>query len=82
MGETAVPALIKVLASKDTGSLKTRNALDAYMSIYREDVDKGIRTLKQAPEKETDLQAVATLDGLDRFRDTFQPIRPKVPTTA
>jgi hypothetical protein len=72
IGETSVPALIGLLATKDTGALERVNAIDAFMSIHRENLDKGLQTLKLASEKETDtLRASrlreATLDARSRW---------------
>lgn len=54
MGELASPGLIGVLSISDPVTLKGANALDAFMNIYRENVDKGLHFLKMAAEKQND----------------------------
>lgn len=54
MGEQASPALLKVLAMSDSVTVESANALDTFMNIYRENVDKGLHLLKIASQKQDD----------------------------
>jgi HEAT repeat protein len=61
MGGKAVPALIHVLATTDNTSVESRNALYAFMNIYREHVSRALRLLEQASKKQTDYTGATRL---------------------
>ncbi|MFB3918200.1 MAG: hypothetical protein ACE14M_15835 [Terriglobales bacterium] len=63
MGKSAVPALIQVIAAKDNGSVESRNAIFALMSMneYREKPGEALALLKQAAGRENDAEAASRL---------------------
>lgn len=61
MGKPAIPALVQVLASKDIGSIDSKNALYAFMNIYRGNAGDGIHILERAAERQTDSLHAARL---------------------
>jgi hypothetical protein len=61
MGKPAVSALIEVIASQSNDTIESKNALDAHMSIYREEPSEGIRVLKNAAVKQTNPEAASRL---------------------
>ena len=51
IGEPAVPSLIRVLAEQNPNSNESRNALHAFMLIHRDDLAKGIQSLKEESQR-------------------------------
>jgi hypothetical protein len=62
IGQPAVPALLEVLAAKESESVESKNALDAFMDSHRQDLDVGLKKLKQAAQKETDSARAGRLE--------------------
>lgn len=74
IGEPVVPALIEVLATKDNDTTESKNAVDALMDIrvYRDDLDKPLKALKQAAARESDPIRAARLNrAIQDSRNTW-----------
>jgi len=61
IGEPAVPALIRVIAVASEGEVTRKNAIDALMTIYRENPVMGVRALENAAVNEPDPSAAQQL---------------------
>lgn len=63
IGQPALPALMEVLANKENDTTESKNALDVFMDIdaHRGNLDKGLKRLKRAAQKETDPVRAARL---------------------
>lgn len=65
LGAPAVPSLIEVLASTDSGSVQSNNAIESLMDmrIFRDDLNKPLIMMKKAEKAETDPVRAARLES-------------------
>jgi len=65
LGVPAVPSLIEVLASTDSGSVQSNNAIESLMDmrIFRDDLNKPLIMMKKAEKAETDPVRAARLES-------------------